>query len=200
MQDITTPNEYKLNEVYQSHNDYWGGRGICMGASARWCRAAIQGNYLVDPCTDARERQLATLLTIEFGVYAKRQGIHQPTDRAQVEPWIMRTQEQNLERLVMSLGFGAQTIPSANNAFDEIVSYIASHPGIYLLMMSTHVTGACSIPDSCFYYDNQCALFTLPTKYDIKPCIRAVRNAYDPYELGLTRANGYGWAGVRLVP
>jgi len=165
----------KWTKIFPSHNRY--GKGVCMGASAQWCKEARRGYYHCDPHLPSNIERTKELTT-KFVEDSKGSVV----DRLK-------------ELLKLEGVSGATTINTGNAKSTELISYIKDHAGVYLIIVGTHVMGVSSHKGRYYFYDNENGLYRCHDKEALGAVIKELRGRYgvDEWEL----AGPDGWRGVK---
>jgi len=164
----------KWTKIFPSHNP---GAGVCMGASAQWCKEARRGYYHCDPHLPSN-MELTKELTTKFVEDSKGSTV----DR--------------LKKLLELVGIsGATTIYTCNAKSTELMSYIKKHAGVYLIIAGTHVMAVSSREGKYYFYDNMNGLYRCHDKEGLEAVIKKLRGPHGEEEWSLSGPDG--WRGIK---
>lgn len=164
--------------TFPTHNNYQrkpdSSTGICMGASAYWCREAKFGRFISNPHKAGKSLQKSKDLTCGFC-------------DDQTGTIVLRLKKLLYDAGIDSVSTVAQTSAGA------VVGHIRDHPGIYLFIAGTHVMGASSLPHRLYFFDNENGLYSCGDPTALYAQIKKLRRD----EWGLV--GQYGWYAVKCV-
>lgn len=139
----TVPGQYQ--KVYRSHNDHKideNRDGVCMAASARWCKSAMSGKFLFNPI-DSSELDSTKKLTVGYlNNLDSREGRPTLTDIVLSLAWLLR-----------QVGLSGYVADNMRGDPDKVIRAMRDREGTYLIRTPAHVIASSTVGTNIYYYD-----------------------------------------------